>query len=153
MFSLGIRLLLLHPRLRERIGRSSRFFFGGGGRRRLCEGIQARIPQSSKCPQNLKLHEFRLLFFGRSPNSLSKKINVRLATEQGVTQNHRKYDRSWYFFYIAAKRVFLLCDTTAADCILKWGAKLLSKRNGVRTILGDVRRHQEALAIFVRYLQ
>ena len=35
-------------------------------------------------------------------------------------------------------------ESTAADCILKWGAKLLSKRNGVRTILGDVqgRRHE-----------
>ena len=36
---------------------------------------------------------------------------------------------------------------TAADCILKWGAKLLSKRNGVRTFLGDVqgRRHEVLL--------
>ena len=32
---------------------------------------------------------------------------------------------------------------TAGDCILKWGAKLLSKQNGVRTILGDVRRHHK----------
>ena len=32
-----------------------------------------------------------------------------------------------------------LWNATAADCILKWGAKLLSSNDSVRTILGGAR--------------
>ena len=36
------------------------------------------------------------LCFGGRPNSLSKK-DVRPSNGQGVSQNYRNYDRSWYF--------------------------------------------------------
>ena len=69
-------------------------FFLGWGRGWLGEETQARY-----LPQNWKLRGFRPLFFGRSQNSLSKKWrNVRFATGKGGPQNHRKYDRSWYFW-------------------------------------------------------
>ena len=73
-------------------GWSSRRFFLGG------EGVTWRR-DPSQVPQNWKLRGFRPLFFGRSQNSLSKKWrNIRFATGTGGPQNHRKYDRSWYFW-------------------------------------------------------
>ena len=62
------------------------------------EGVTWRR-DPSQVPQNWKFRGFRPLFFGRSQNSLSTKWrNVRFATGKGGPQNHRKYDRSWYFW-------------------------------------------------------
>ena len=81
-------------------GWSSRRFLWG-------EGVTWRR-DPSQVPQNWKLRGFKPLFFVRSQNSLSKKWrNARFTTGKEGPQNHRTYDRSWYFLCRRKMCVFL----------------------------------------------